>query len=370
MKTRYVSMTSAVVCSVLLITACGEDKKDKAKVSAKMRSTGVSSLALDRSPLNPALFTSTIDPDFLGSSSVTLESFKMPVSSIQLAGINGGAGTSDITDIYRCAGATDDDCLVNMLESSDVDNLLQGAGESELSISEKTYNAFSVGHCHQNATTTKVVLKASVDLDGVTYYTNAASGLSTTAPSEEITVPLGGVSTSVCGNTSPLPGGLTVKEGTSVSLVVYGDPSAVVYATKDMKPSENCVGGPSEYLCIEIFGFIGTADTQAPTTERHRLSVEGSNDLLVTILSNSSGTPFGAYLNNVFTNEFKSRKVPGPIIMSVVRENADSSWFLGGMDQNGSEVTNFPSFQRTDHSGTIKGVSTDGTDLSYQSYQL
>jgi hypothetical protein len=257
--------------------------------------------------------------------------------------------------------------MVDLTKSSALQNLLYGSGQSSVQVSDtKDYEGVAVELCHEHASENAsgyftFMVKASVQLNGTTYYTNQATGVSATGPAEEVAIKsnYGG-----CGVTSALAQSVTLGPDTSVNLVLYGDPTGAVYGTT-AAPTNNasCVTNGSVYICSDFVSNYGTVDTAAPKIERYRVDITSHSPAVITMAFDSRGALFGAASVGIFedngvhpaigTQSFKATQSGDAYVLST----------LGG-----TPVDVFPAFQRATHSGVMNSLDESG--LTYTATAL
>lgn len=341
-----------------------EKKKDKVvKIGSKMRSTGFS-LNIQNIPFYTKSFAT-----MTANSTFSLESYKVPVSRINL-GNNTGSGVSGLSpNIYKCPFVTDAECLIDLTEDISVDDLLKNNEATEFKLDEeKTYNAVLVEFCHETENSFSALIKGSVILGTTTYYTNAISGLSATGPSEEISVPIGGTG---CGSTTDLTTSLTVtpaEEGkaTQINIILYADPNGAVFAT-DQKTLANssCLGEETLAICSDAVTVFSTISQLIPTVERYQLKTTGDySDLVLTILFDESDLPFGASLLGLYTNTNETKSLHSGLAAATPSKNTDDTITL--KYSNSDLITNFV---RGAHDNTVD-QATDTIPLNFSAVKL
>ncbi len=358
----------ALLCMVILGAVgvgCGKDKdKSGGKVGAKVRSTGADlSLMLASSAFEQLGMGQLLDTQ-IKNSDVTLGYYKVPISRVNLVSGLGASGYSSASpNLYACAGTTDEECLINLADKSTVDNLLKTAGKTDVAsadaegadqteIPDATYDGTAVEFCHESGEFSARV-KASVTIGATTFYTNTASGVSSTGPAEEVKIPVKNIG---CGMTTPLFEPLTVSADTDINVVLYTDPAGAVTGNAAPPSNIGCVG-TTDSICTDPVGIFSTVDDAAPTIERYSLDLGAGNAKgLLTLILNSTDTVFGVATRSVYSNN-ADETVLGPMSFTRVETQADGSIDLKIWDN--SELANFiVGFKRSNHSGTLKYSST------------
>lgn len=349
---------------ILLMVGC-EEKEKKANVGGKLRSTGANKLSLAQVPSLWQGRQAELQSfnAMQANSTFVLEAYKIPVSRINLVqGLTGSGYSSASPNIYGCPHSTDAECLVDLTSAITVDDLLAGnPGTEEWKIDEEqTYEGVAVEFCHETSSFSAVI-KGSVQLGATTYYTNATTGLSATAPSEEVSVEVQGTG---CGFTTPLDAELTIGEDDSVSVILYADPNGAVMGT-DGKTYANagCVGEEDLAVCSGAVAVFGTVSDTTPVIERYILAVEDSSDVLLTIAFDGSDRPFGAYMRDLYTNTSEAKTMHSAANFSSVTSNAD-----GTLTFPYSGISVIENFTRGSHSGSI--LSLVDSTVAYTATKL
>ncbi len=338
---------SLLLLSLITGLAAGCGKKDddkKSKVSAQMRSTGIKSLALNlNSPKTMA----------------NIESYKVPVSRINLvSGLSGSGYGQASPNFYACPFATDAECAVDLTNASALQNLLKGGGESEVTFSDtRTYEGVAIEFCHEHASMNAdgyftIWVKGSVEIGATTYYTNAQNGLSTTGPSEEVAIKssYGG-----CGATTSLLQPITVAPGDNVGIILYGDPTGVVYGSADAATNNSsCLTGAGVALCSEFVSVFGTVDTADPKVERYEMSFDKYGKGLMTFLFNSSDAVFGAAVRPIYGASGPAGDAAPTYYFVGIETSADGSMTLKQFKNQNEQEDAIAGFKRQAHTGTMK----------------
>ena len=382
MNTRI--LIAFLALTILSSFSCGKKKSssDLASVDAKLRSTGKAASLTNfagsesaRSYLRQEA-TSLLGTAAVANSSVTIESYTVPVGRITLAQGLKGSGYTSGSSIYECPGATDDSCRVDLAKTIDVDNLLNGPGKK--SVAAGTYDGIAVEFCFEHSSDKEgmgngyfdVKLKASVVIGSTTYYTNTTSGLSSTAPSQEITLRLKGTG---CGVTTKLIQPLTLADKDSATITLYADPNGSLLGTDTQAPFSNitCVGSDPASLCANPVTVYGTNDSAIPTIERYSLTFTGNGGTtyskgLLSVLFNSSSQPIGAMTANIFNNVSSVRALNGNFNFMSVLTNSDSTLTFQAYGSDASSLVDVIS--NLNRSGTSTGTISqfvDGASLSW-----
>lgn len=340
----------------LVSFSCGKKKEQTASVSAKLRSTGIKSLALDS--LNVTQATSTTTLATMTGNVLELEYYKVPVRRINLVSGLGGSGYSQASpNFYACASTkSDDECRVDLSSAITVDNLLSGGGDAAEVVveSDVEYNGAAVEFCADGAGTAggtyTVKVKGSTTLGTTKYYTSAAGGLSsalTVAEETEIIMSCGGM-------TTPLLAPATLGPDKTVNMVIYADPSGNVFAADNKGlANSNCTGVETLAVCTSLPSVFITVDTATPIIERYALTVTTKSEgvpyrnLLVKMLFNSSDGAIGATIQERYKNDLAPKALHTALFgMGTVTKNADGTYTFGNYT---SEV--IKNFKRGSDSG-------------------
>lgn len=325
--------------AAISISGCGKKKTTKsAAVSAKVRSTGLSTLKLAGTDLD--LTTTTTLGSGMLANVVTLEYYKVPIRRINLigGGNHGAAGyTTASENFYTCdAAKTDAECSIDLSQGITVDNLLAGAGASALTVEgDVTYDGAAVEFCPDGTGTTgrtyKVKIKGSVLMGSTTYYTSATSGLSsslTAAEEAEITVPCSGASTYFADT-------VTLGPDKPVSMVIYADPNGNVFGTTyKTLANSNCLGEETLALCAGVPSIFLTVDSATPTVERYKLTVTTKTsssaayrNLMLKMLFNTSDVAIGGTIQEYYLNDTADKSLHSAFFnLGTATKNADSTF--------------------------------------------
>ena len=404
-------LTSSLVLCTALTTSCGKKDDDPPaattstvtilpqmlRISASNTTSlvGETGLALDGLVLNS---TETF------SHTVTLTSLKYPVASISLSDvpITSGTVTASATgttsfNVYECATQTLAGCMVE-LTGTELQNLIKPTAGVQAKIG--TFTQASINLCPTGtvASDTYFLVTGTAVINGVTYYTNATSGLSATAPAQEVKITNAGGCSSLSYLNSPLVIGandVTVgddvasassTEGTTTTtkkpeggklkgnldLRLYFDLANAAYAsggssnTATSKPSNNCFGssGSTPYICVNFPKIIGTLDSAAPTLTK--LIVDSYT--IFGFYFGSSELPFGAYQRSYYNTTFTGNipeNLLGPDFQKF-EKNADGTFKVRTYNVDGRYYY-FDKFRFATHTGTF---SKNGTDTAYTATKL
>lgn len=334
----------------IAIIGCSSNKKDEQKhadVSAELRSTGVGTLIVNNG--------TSLD-DAPNTVTATIESYKVPIGTINLVVSDGGSGyTSSSPNFYTCPAATDKECAVDLTNASALENLLSGSSVTNVEVDDSivTYNAISVSHCHEHSSDTasgtfSIWVKAHFTQGSTTYYTNATTKLSTTGPAEEIEIQS---SSGTCGSKSILSVPVALGPDSKINLVLYADPTLAVYGAKGTSPSgtESCVTDGTMKLCADFVSIFGTIDTAAPTVERYELAISGYASVIMTMLFDSTDTVFGAS-GRPYQTEALTKPAFGDTSYGVSKASDGTYTFVTGPVDKGTNL--ITGFKREAHSGT------------------
>lgn len=356
-----ISLIRTILMSLVLFQiSCDEDEDKKAKVGAKMRSTGFSLSLVGGSVIGLRRHDSRspirLNESLIANSSFNLESYKVPISRINL-GVDSGSGVESLSpDIYSCPGTTDDECLVDLSQGINIDDLLQNNSSAEFKLDEEiSYDSVLVEYCHEGSGFS-VLVKGTVTLGSTTYYTNAVSGLSTSSPSEEVAIP---ITSTGCGSTTRLVNPLTVtpEEGddaTQVNIVLYADPTGAIYGTDSQTlVNSNCIGEETLAICSDAVSIFGAISDETPTIERYQLVTSGDYaNLMLTLIFDENDEPFGSSLLSLFTNTSQARSLHSGITAATPVKNADGTISISY--SNSDLISNFI---RGTHDNTVDQVT-------------
>jgi hypothetical protein len=350
-------------CMTVAFTSCAK-KEDKAKstVNTKLRSTGTVDVALLLNHLNSPL-AATLDTQ-LANSAVDLEYFKVPIGTIALTqnlGAEGGfTGTSPM--FYTCPSTDESECLVDLADDS-LDTLLEGDASVEFETGGATYNGVTVQHCmdYEIGDTFDAIVKGTVTLGAVEYFTNAETGLSTTGPAEDAAIPM-----KCMGSDSYLLETVTVAEDSTVNLVLYAEPNGAVFATDNKTLANSNCAGDDVAICSNNINVFGTVDDADPTIERYLLATEGYSDAIMTLLVNSDDEVFGASMSEFFVNATEERLLGTPTMnFSGIEEVSSGKYDISYGTGDGEDIAVISNFERKAHSGTFNAIEALSEEAAY-----
>lgn len=300
---------------------------------------------------------------------VTLDYYKVPIRRINLIG-GGNHGATGYTtaseDFYTCdSSKTDAECSIDLSQGITVDNLLAGAGATSLTVSgDVAYDGAAVEFCPDGSGTSggtyKVKIKGNVLMGSTTYYTSAASGLSsalTAAEEAEITVPCSGASTYFADT-------VTMGPDKPVSMVIYADPNGNVFGTTyKTLANSNCLGEETLALCAGTPSIFLTVDTATPTVERYKLTVTTKTsssaayrNLMLKMLFNSSDVIIGGTVQEYYLNDTADKSLHTAFMnLGTATKNADSTYTFGY--SGASLIANFK--RGTDTGNKVLTVATE-----------
>jgi len=321
MTCRRFIVVSAALLTICSTVGCGKKKKAATKVTTSLArvATGGNALLLQS---DGGEIAGLLGDSATFSSDVTVKSLKMPIGQVSV-GVT--APTTSAMDrqfaVYVCPGSANDDCLVEMTGTA-LQNLLASAPPTDAV--DGTYNSVGVTMCVGNnpVSTIKMKLTAEANIGATHYYTNVASGLSTTGPAEELSIPWEGG----CGNAFYLVDQLVIGDGEfhtqpaagtdnkappatpavktdSIPLKLYFDLANVAYASGGttnagaLPPHNGCYGPSAQapYICLNFPSVAGTVDAATPTVQRYLLTGAGFGPTIFGFYFGSKATPFGAY---------------------------------------------------------------------------
>lgn len=344
---RFLGSGFICILVIIALNSCGKKESDKSgSVSAKLRSTGLKSVALTS---EVSIIPSRSMMATMSANIVELEYYKVPVRRIKLvAGFDGTKYSSASPNIYTCDNSkSDDDCLVDLSKSVLVDNLLASGSTTELNVSgDATYDGAAIDFCkddHTASDTYNIRVKGSVVMGSTIYYTSATQGLSASlTAAEEVQIPV------VCaGKSTPFLSPVTVGPDKSVTLVIYADPNGNVFGTSSAAlANSNCTGSGTYALCASLPSVFLSADTAVPTIERYALSVTTTKsgtayrNLMLKLLLNSADSPIGATLQEHYRNDAAEKSLNTALIdLNQVAKNSDGTYDLTYFSQ--SVIKNF-----------------------------
>lgn len=327
---------------------------------------------------------------------VTIKSLKYPIGSISLSGEppegqTASASGDDAMSIYECSGTDNESCLVELTGEA-LTNLLASAPAKEGKVG--TYSQINISPCFAGGTSTdiRVKLTAEATLDGVVYYTNAATGLSTTGPAEEVTFsPNGG-----CGSVKYLTKDIIIGESSFVTkerpvgdteavtsgelkeqlnlklyfdlanAVIAAGPSTDPNAAMETANGDFCKGQSTRadpYICLNFPEIVGTVDSGTPTLTRMLIN----SSTIWGFYSNSDGVPFGAYQRAYYNAVYNASNEPQFLVGSMFEHfqvNADNSVSFQQYDDGQNRQLKVSNFKLSDHSGTMTRGASETIDYT------
>ena len=284
-----------------------------------------------------------------GELSVTPEGFRLSIMRISIAG-------SDTKDqvLYECAGASEEDCLVDVMQQSDLDALAASASMVELPVG--TYDRLSLSTCKpgsSGATPAPAYLRAEFNVasESTVYYTDADmlndSGLNTEGPAEFTKVG----SWTCAEQLVVLPSPISVTAGGVTDLTVVFDGRFIASSSAATSPGMGGCKAPStgdaRGVCVaypSLLAFVGGGTpTVSGFTLAHHISDAASIDdakanAYVSIISEPDEVPVMAYTRPYFS------ETSAPDTQALVQDSV-----YGGPGYSGeTDATSF-------------AVNTDGT---------
>lgn len=371
-----------LLAALVALSGCDSPTESKGSKGARLRPELVRLKASFSGSPNMALFSYAGDdfPDGPGfvSSDVSIQSLRVPITTIGL--IN--SETGDDANVYQCSSG---DCLVELADPDFQSNLLSS---STVTVPVGEYDIVDIGFCKPGSETYTMYVRASVVLNGQTYYTKANGILSTTAPAEDAPIVPSG-----CGEESRMPAPIVVTDNGSIQVppdsmteppAPVGDaPLRLYFTTEDIAwgamgtkwavhfdPWCSVDAATAEagepYICVSyptVAGFLGTG---VPTVERYAMDIKSSITLFV-----RDDIPMGGYLRRHLDG------APNPYLpilyaagsLHDVSVNADGSVrILGYPTDVGFPEYRFDAFRRETHSG--EWADHSGTVMTYSATKV
>jgi hypothetical protein len=351
------AFSKMIVClAAIALGACSQEDK-KITVSTKLRSTGVKSIGLVQG-LEATNGTKLVNVT-RSSTAFQYTSIKVPIFNIVLAEAEIAGARSP--NFYQCAGATPDDCMVELLDSS-VDSLIEDSsiGSKIEPGEERTYHRVVISNCPSTAGTFNIKITGSVTLNGSTYYTSA-SGLTTTGPATAASIP---AKCAISGVTTTLAVPITLKPGGDpIDIVLYANPSAIAVATTTKTLlNSSCLGEETLAICSGMPAVFATVDTEKPKAEFYKLEptemFDGSpyGSILLTLLFTSSDFPFGAVMQQLYADKSEARALPmTQLIFSQVTSSSagtvDLNYGAGTISSLARKVSSSVKLPKTEFTG-------------------
>jgi hypothetical protein len=237
-------------------------------------------------------------------STVTLQSFRIPVREISL---RGSADTSG-TEIYRCMSG---DCLIDMTGPA-LSNLLVAAS---VRVSAGEYDYMRIRTCEAGQEGYTVTARASAVIEGMTYSTRASGGMQAGGNAENVSLAFSG-----CDRLLALPQQVVVPQQAAAPIILrlYFDLDAIAWAAAGAPGNWPAVGcsvplagvANSAYICAAYPDVGASVGGQPPVLERYRIN-DGAT--LGLYFLQGSGQPIGGYARYAFVGELSGDPgfVPG-----------------------------------------------------------
>ncbi len=256
--------------------------------------------------LNPSTLASTDQ-----TSTVTIDSLKVPIFDVALGSANELFGSSDSGTIYQCSGSTAADCEVELVGNA-LENLLTGGTNTGSLTSGSTYTSVMIATCGAGgATTYTAKVKAQATLAGATYYTKTGSATMTTTVADYSAVEL---TFSTCRNYSVLSNPIAY-DGAAVTVNLYVDLRQIASAfgpgggstlksaaiNRMSCTTSDAAAATTPFLCLNFPDVGGTVTSGTPEVRRYKVTEAGAAPLLFGLFLASDGTPIGGY-NRPYTD--------------------------------------------------------------------
>lgn len=310
------------------------------------------------------------------TSEIDLESFLLPITRIELR----SSARDQAASIHRC----DSDCEVELADPNFERNLLPS---SSVEVPVGEYDTVVFGFCSGDAEGYEMRIKASVEVDGVRYYTKSNGNLYDTAPSEYIALQVSG-----CGEESRMPFSVVVEES-EIWQEVPADSTAEGEEEEEREPmgeatlrlyftTDNLVhlGFPANagscsapefphyflpQLCSSAPNVAGFLGDEFPEIEHYYTDVEAAFTLFLL-----NDKPMGGYVRGLASsdghefNRWRTMSFMHTGSIHTVRPNSDGSVYLeGSMTNTGRPAFIIERFERGDHEG--EWVDFDNNRESY-----
>ena len=283
------------------------------------------------------------------TSEVSLTSVRAPITQIRLAG-PGGADAI----LYRCAGATGAECLVE-LDGPALQDLI---GTSPKAVAIGTYDRVNVGYCAPSETSHRAQVIGTTVIGGTTYSTKTTGVLGTSGPAEPV-----GITFSGCSNEYPIAPPLVIEDSTSATTVLrlYFDILAIASAALPSPQTSPlwvpaCTpvspAGSAPFVCLAYPEVVAVLGTVPPHVEHYRvnngatvgLTFDGVSDLF-----------YGGYFRRYTVEDqpWNPGFAPDGGVGSLT-QNSDGTYRLAqSASSSGQAGAVFPAWRRETHSGTV-----------------
>ena len=370
---KRVVVSSLVVLS-FAVGCSKDDKKDTGKVTGELQVLG----ALDIIP--PALTKLTTASTIKGTTDVKIESLKIPVFAMGVAGPDSGGA------IYSCSGSSAD-CLVELV-GTDLTDLLTKGTKAPDDIAVGTLDSLTISYkplgCSGPSDGLATVdlaatVRASALYKGVTYYTNKTKGLSITGPAEDVSFGFG-----ACGSSTTIDPSIELTKGATINVKSFIDLQDLFSIQEKLSTvASYCLTDASldVELCNNAVVIASNVSSDAPTVERYLITPENSDQGCggyMSLFFNDADVPFGGFLR-VSRYEGQNCDVGGTFGNSsggglgVLEKNADGTLTIKDATPDLNPQTEFSAFKRATHTGVVQATQAVGEakkDVNYTATKL
>jgi hypothetical protein len=312
-------------------------------------------------------------------SSFTPTAYQYPITKISLF----KADSTGEQVLYQCAGATSDDCLIDVTSDSSIQTIEDAAASVQLE--PGTYTSLHLASCPAGTSGSDVMnvkVQGSVQLSAGLFTTNetAVGGMVLAGTPELATIPLG------CGGAVVnLIAPLVVTAGSSQTLTLLIDLTHVTWTDANAVNIGGCRtdNGAGQDLCTTFPFIVPYLGSGTPTFERYLISHLSGAGTPLLVDANASVSFAVDSDNSVFYVEgapYYSETSPssydaakgGPDYFASTRVFSTNSDGSIAFQTGGSVEDNrvgFTAFQRNTHTGTCKNEEPASPVWNYQAFK-
>ena len=358
---------------------CTKEEKETGKATGELQTVGTLAIA-PPALTKPGMTNLTTAQQIKGTTDVDIESLKIPVFAINIAGSNNGGR------IYQCSGSSAD-CLVELVGTDLTDLLTKGAKAPD-DIEVGTFNSLSISYKPQgcsgaeadkSAPDLAATVRASAVYKGVTYYTNKAKGLSIAGPAEDVSFGFG-----ACSSSTTLDPPVELTKGATINVKSFVDlQSQFSIQEKLSSQTSFCITDASldVELCNNSVNIASNVSSKEPTLERYLVNPENSDQGCggyMSVFYNDADVPFGGFLR-VYRYEGQDCDVGGVLGNSsggglgVLKKNTDGTLTIKDATPDLNPQTEFSAFKRATHTGVVQAAQAFGEakkDINYTAIKL
>lgn len=314
-----------------------------------------------------------------GEASFSPVSVRVPIRRIQLEG-SGAMGSGGMDSgamgsgamggpqvVYECAGASEDDCLVDLADEAALAALFQ----QPAAITPGVYNQITILTCYQEGRY-HVRFKGQVEIGGVMRYTRSGP-----VPLSQDEADYGYVSAEHqgCGYSFPLGMPLLLQAGDDVQLSAFFTLRDIAWGMVGHgMGSGGCFDDGTEAqghrdatagACIAYPNLVPYAGALAPTLEAYHVGQAGAplsqaNGQLL-LIAGGDGRLLGGFTRRLYSEASASPMLNWDTPLRRIEDNGDGSFLIesiGGYGPGGMGMIDyyiqFSAFQRRSHDGELR----------------